>query len=128
LKNYHQGEVEYKKKQTDLARKQVVMANERTYNSWVRSGLTAVVGGLFIARFLGEGVKSILVTAIGLIFILSSIGFYIVGYWRYKQDIERIHGKEAKRSVSTRIIITTSAALIFSSILSLALIYQFYYA
>lgn len=113
-------------KQIDLTRKQVLMANERTFNSWVRSGLTAVVGGLFIARFLGEGVKSPVITAIGIIFILSSMGFYIVGYLRYKEDIERIHGKEAKRSVSTRITMTTSIALIFSSFLSLALIYQYY--
>ncbi|MGF7117319.1 YidH family protein [Methanobacterium oryzae] len=113
-------------KQIDLTRKQVLMANERTFNSWVRSGLTAVVGGLFIARFLGEGVKSPVITAIGIIFILSSMGFYIVGYLRYKEDIERVHGKEAKRSVSTRITMTTSIALIFSSILSLALIYQYY--
>lgn len=113
-------------KQIDLTRKQVLMANERTFNSWVRSGLTAVVGGLFIARFLGEGVKSPVITTIGIIFILSSMGFYIVGYLRYKEDIERVHGKEAKRSVSTRITMTTSIALIFSSVLSLALIYQFY--
>lgn len=113
-------------KQTQLARKQVVMANERTYNSWIRTGLTAVVGGLFIARFLGEGIKNPLITLIGLIFILSSIGFYLLGYWRYKEDIERIHGKEARRSVSTRITITTTIALIFSSLLSFALLYQFY--
>ncbi len=124
--NVNETEKEYEKKQTDLARKQVLMANERTFNSWVRSGLTAVVGGLFIARFLGEGVKSPVITAIGLIFILSSMGFYVVGYLRYKEDIERVHGKEAKRSVSTRITMTTSIALILSSVLSLALIYQFY--
>lgn len=114
-------------KQIDLTRKQVLMANERTFNSWIRSGLTAVVGGLFIARFLGEGVKSPIITAIGLIFIVSSMGFYIVGYLRYKEDIERVQGKESKRSVSTRIMMTTIVALIFSSVLSLALLYQFYY-
>jgi uncharacterized membrane protein YidH (DUF202 family) len=114
-------------KQIDLTRKQVLMANERTFNSWIRSGLTAVVGGLFIARFLGEGVKSPIITAIGLIFIVSSMGFYIVGYLRYKEDIERVQGKESKRSVSTRIMMTAIVALIFSSVLSLALLYQFYY-
>lgn len=45
-------------KQIDLTRKQVVIANERTYNSWIRTGLTAVVGGLFIARFLGKVKKA----------------------------------------------------------------------
>jgi uncharacterized membrane protein YidH (DUF202 family) len=120
------SKINYDEKQTELARKQVVMANERTYNSWIRTGLTAVVGGLFIARFLGEGVKHPLVTIIGIIFILSSIGFYILGYWRYKEDMERIHGKEAKRSISTRVTITTTIALIFSSVLSFALLYQFY--
>jgi uncharacterized membrane protein YidH (DUF202 family) len=55
------------------------------------------------------------------------MGFYIVGYLRYKDDIERVQGKESKRSVSTRIMMTTIVALIFSSVLSLALLYQFYY-
>lgn len=115
-------------KQIDLTRKQVLMANERTFNSWIRSGLTAVVGGLFIARFLGEGAKSPVITAIGLIFLLASMGFYIIGYLRYKEDIERVKGKQSKRSVSTRITLTTSIALIFSSLLSFALLYQFYNA
>lgn len=124
--NENNSKINYDKKQTELARKQVVMANERTCNSWIRSGLTAVVGGLFIARFLGEGVKDPLIPSIGIIFILSSIGFYSLGYWRYKEDIKRIHGKEAKRSVSTRIKLTTTIALLFSSILSMALLYQYY--
>jgi uncharacterized membrane protein YidH (DUF202 family) len=122
------NEEENAEKQTELARKQVVMANERTYNSWIRTGLTAVVGGLFIARFLGEGVKSPLITSIGIIFILSSIGFYLLGYLRYREEIKRIHGKESKRGMSTRITMTTTIALLFSSLLSLALLYQFYSA
>jgi uncharacterized membrane protein YidH (DUF202 family) len=122
------SKINYDKKQTELARKQVAMANERTYNSWIRTGLTAVVGGLFIARFLGEGVKDPVITSIGIILILSSIGFYLLGYWRYKEDMGRIHGKEAKRSISTRVTITTTIALLFSSLLSLALLYQFYSA
>lgn len=63
------------RKEVELTRKQVVMANERTFNSWIRTGLTAVVGGLFIARFIGESQKSPIVTLIGLIFVISSIGF-----------------------------------------------------
>lgn len=124
--NNNKNDVEPVKKQTELARKQVVMANERTYNSWMRTGLTAVVGGLFIARFLGEGQKSFLITAIGLVFILSSMGFYTLGYWRFKKDVERIKGKQAKKGVSNWIIISTTIALMFSAILSLALLYQFY--
>ncbi|MDD1775305.1 MAG: DUF202 domain-containing protein [Methanobacterium sp.] len=102
------------------------MANERTFNSWVRTGLTAVVGGLFVARFIGEGQKSFLVTVIGLVFILSSMGFYAVGYWRFRKDMERIKGKEIKRGVSHWVILSTSLALIFSAALSLLLIYQLY--
>lgn len=115
----------HKEKQTDLTRKQTVMANERTYNSWIRTGLTALVGGLFIARFLGEGDKSPVVTAIGIILILSSMGFYVLGYFRYKEDYERLKGKEAKRSMPKWIMFGTILALIFSAVLSLGLIYKY---
>jgi len=40
---------------TDLARQRNLLANERTFSAWLRTGLAAVIAGLGIARLLGPG-------------------------------------------------------------------------
>ena len=117
---------EKEQKRVDLSRKETVMANERTYNSWMRSGISSTVGGLFIARFLGTGQKDPILTIIGFIFVLASVWFFILGYWSYKADLERIHGKEARRSVPLSVTLIMTIGLIIGALLSLTLIILFY--
>lgn len=43
------------RERTDLARQRNLLANERTFSAWLRTGLSAMVAGLGIARLLGSG-------------------------------------------------------------------------
>lgn len=43
------------RERTDLARQRNLLANERTFSAWLRTGLSAMVAGLGIARLLRSG-------------------------------------------------------------------------
>ncbi|MEC7838462.1 MAG: DUF202 domain-containing protein [Chlamydiota bacterium] len=63
-----------------------VLANERTYAAWLRTGLTALAAGLGIEKFLGDGsvipINLIRIVSISLL-SLSTACFYLAA-WRYQ--------------------------------------------
>ena len=67
---------------TDLARQRNLLANERTFSAWVRTGLAAVVAGLGIARLLDSGEWMWMARVIGAILILTSGGIYVIAFRR----------------------------------------------
>lgn len=66
-----------------LSLDRTVLANERNYLSWVRTGLAFLAGGLAVARFMKEVMPlwALLITA-SLLILLSGLAF-LVGSWRY---------------------------------------------
>ena len=70
--------------QTNLALDRTVLANERTYAAWIRTGLAALAAGLGIAKFMTGLIPlwSILIIAAVLIGF-SSVAFLLAA-WRYR--------------------------------------------
>ncbi len=66
-----------------LALDRTVLANERTYQAWIRTGLAALISGLGINKFLNdiEPVWPLMVVTIVLIFF--SAAAFIISAWRY---------------------------------------------
>jgi putative membrane protein len=108
---------------TDLARQRNLLANERTFSAWVRTGLAAVVAGLGIARLLSAGEWMWMARVIGVILILTGGGIYVIAFRRYCQAC-RLVEQEGTRATPIWLMSILIVALILSSLLALVLLFQ----
>jgi putative membrane protein len=60
-----------------------ILANERTYAAWLRTGLASLATGLGVERFLGGVISDPVIRAISMSLLLFSIIAFILGAWRY---------------------------------------------
>ena len=61
-----------------------VLANERTYAAWVRTGLSAMATGLGAAAFLGGVISDRLIHSLSCILLLLSATCFFLAAWRYR--------------------------------------------
>ena len=108
---------------TDLARQRNLLANERTFSAWVRTGLAAVVAGLGIARLLDSGEWMWMARAIGVILILTGGGIYVIAFRRYCWACGLVE-QEGMKTTPVWLMIIVVAALLLSSLLALVLLFQ----
>jgi len=102
-----------------LALDRTVLANERTYQAWLRTGLASAAAGLGVASLSKAATPLWILLIIATILLLSSALFFWVAAWRYSHvhlrtahlDIEALSPKVAK---------TVSALLAGCSFLALA--------
>lgn len=60
-----------------------ILANERTYAAWVRTGLAALVTGLGVERFLGGVIPDPVIRAISMSLLSFCVIAFLLGAWRY---------------------------------------------
>ncbi len=66
-----------------MALDRTVLANERTFQAWIRTGLAALVSGLGVAKFLqGTMPQAVLVTVVSVLILFSTLAF-LLSAWRY---------------------------------------------
>jgi putative membrane protein len=97
-----------------------VLANERTYAAWVRTGLTALASGLGIEEFLGDGsvVPAGITRAISLILLASSGLCFFLAAWRYQHvGVRMVSTHVSGAPISLMIFLST--VLITVSLLAL---------
>ena len=71
------------------------MANERTFLSWTRQGMT--LGGLGVALVCyGEVHENFKVLAIGKTIVPAAMGVVVYSLWHYMDRAGRIHRREAR--------------------------------
>jgi len=66
-----------------LALDRTVLANERTYQAWLRTGFAALATGLGVAKFLHESMPLWMLLTISSILILFSAAAFLAAAWRY---------------------------------------------
>ncbi len=66
-----------------LALDATVLANERTFQAWIRTGLAALASGLGIAKFFSESLPLWMLLTIATILITISMGAFLLASWRY---------------------------------------------
>ncbi len=66
-----------------LALDRTILANERTYQAWLRTGMAAFGAGLGIAKFLKGYMPWLIIIIIASLLILLSAGAYLQAAWRY---------------------------------------------
>ena len=80
---------------TERAGSRTALALERTISAWVRTGITAEITGLGLAKLLGRLGMPLLTLSSGVLFILVAMGAYAfaLATWRHSHDeIARNHG------------------------------------
>lgn len=106
------------RERTDLALQRTLLANERTYSAWLRTGLTAVAAGLGIAELLESISMPGLTRGIGIILILAGMATYFVAMWRYRQTCNDLRYKELGLTPCWMLNLL-AVSLLLSTILSL---------
>ncbi len=66
-----------------LALDRTVLANERTYQAWLRTGMAAFGAGLGVAKFLKGSMPTLIIIIIASILILLSAAAFLQAAWRY---------------------------------------------
>lgn len=61
-----------------------VLANERTYAAWIRTGLAAFVTGLGAEKFLGGVIPDPFIRITSMAMFSCSILFFILALWRFR--------------------------------------------
>ncbi len=103
----------------DLAIDRTLLANERTYASWLRTGLCALTAGLAIEKFMVDVLPFWGIRIISVILILFSAFVFLVAAWRHahlrsggtSEDLPRIP-VSAARIVSVFLALCSLLALI----------------
>jgi inner membrane protein YidH len=104
---------------TGYALDRTVLANERTYAAWIRTGLTALAAGVAIERFMtgmfpGWGVRSIAVILI----LVSAVAFFVAA-WRYTHLGVRLGHADVK---TVPAVLTTAASALLIACALIALV------
>ncbi len=68
---------------TALAMDRTILANERTFQAWIRTGLSAFAAGLGVSRFLPGILPLWMLLSISSALILLAIGAFYLAAWRY---------------------------------------------
>ena len=108
----------------EQAKGSIILANERTFSAWLRTGIASELGGLAVSRFLILDLVHYrwIASAIGVIFILVDIGIYIIALISYGQTLKGIPADEKGLVMfSSHHLYLLVGALSISAILSLFL-------
>jgi len=104
---------------TSYAADRTVLANERTYAAWIRTGLAALAAGVAIEKLLVDVMAAWSVQLIALLLIVVSVIAFVIAAWRYTHlDLKfgRLDVKRVPAAVTTAI----SLLLVLCALLALA--------
>ena len=110
---------------TSLAVERNALANQRTFSAWLRTGLSSVLAGLAIVKFIGdEEIFKGYVILIGLIFVAIGIGIYILAYMTYRNAIqEQIEESRSVRRVFIILSVITMTMIMAAIMIGLLLVF-----
>ena len=103
----------------DCAEQRTLLANERTYAAWVRTGLTALAAGIAFERFIPGTIPWWSVRVIAVILILFGAACFWLALWRYRHLGNRFPHLRAV-TISPVLIAALTLLLVVASLLALA--------
>ena len=106
---------------TQWAQHRTLLSNERTFTAWLRSGISAIAGGLVVAELLGGEDGDPLAQMLGVILIVLGMGFLIQAMWRYLQ-VSTVLEAEGLPTTPRWVAITMVGGLLLGAPLVLMLI------
>lgn len=105
--------------QQRLALDRTILANERTYAAWIRTGISALIAGLAVEKFLLEAIPiwGVHIISVALI-AFSSVAFFLAS-WRYRHFLVRLEDVDVAmvplpvmRGISLVLILSAMIALV----------------
>ncbi len=102
---------------TRLAEDRTILANERTYSAWIRTGLAALGGGVAFEVALANGKAGWAVSTIAIILIAFSACAFLLGIWHYTHLGLKLRRAEI-RSLPIAVMVVVTAALCAASLLA----------
>jgi|APTNR8051073442_1049403.scaffolds.fasta_scaffold01039_14 putative membrane protein len=104
---------------TEFAEERTILASERTYAAWMRTGLTALVSGLAVVRFMREILAEWALLPVAAALLLFSLFSFAAAGWRYVHMGRRLADAEMPR-VSTALLLAATTVLALGTLVTLA--------
>jgi putative membrane protein len=79
---------DWAEERTEWAQHRTLLANERNFSAWLRTGMSAMGGGIAIAELLGGEDSHIFVRIMGIILVTLGASTCAVAFWRFNQISE----------------------------------------
>jgi putative membrane protein len=93
----------------DYSLDRTVLANERTYAAWIRTGLAALAAGVAVEKLLVGIMADWSIRSIAVILILYSGGVFALAGWRYTHLGAKLTRADVK---AAPVIVTTGASIV----------------
>jgi len=106
-------------RRTSLAKQRNILAAERTFSAWIRTGLGAVAAGLAVAKLIHRG--STLTALLGGTLIVTGTLIYIIAFHNYYHVFRFFH-REGHGARSFYLLITLIVVLCLCSAGAFALL------
>lgn len=102
-----------------LAEEQMRMAAERTYLSWIRTGLTSIGIGIAITRFIlfKNAFKQETSQWIGELLIIWGTGIFVFAFMSYRKSYKKLKLFKVEKHPLFPLFITTAILIVLSLIL-----------
>ncbi len=118
MANKNNGQNENPPDQLRLALDRTILANERTYAAWIRTGISALIAGLAVEKFLLEAIPIWGVHMISIALItFSGVAFFLAA-WRYRHFLVRLEDVDVTM-VPLPVMRGISLALIISALIAI---------
>ena len=109
-----------------LSIERTILSNTRTYSAWVRTGLSLVLAGFGIVKFLGNNDDyQAFVSLIGILFVLLGIAVYIYAYKSYKQSYMNLEKENERRIALLKPTLFLTTGLVVTAVFVIALLILF---
>lgn len=119
-----EGQMDLARQRTELAIQRNVMAIERTFSAWIRTGVSSVLAGLAIVKFIGErDAVHFYVILIGVIFVSAGILIYMLAYLNFKKSLDQMEHSTKSLSRLPRFLFFITLGMVTSAVLILLLLF-----
>ena len=108
---------------TTLAMQRNIMANERTFSAWLRTGLALIVAAIALPRIIHFVNWDWTIKLVGIIFIIIAAVIFGVAYWRYEAENKKLMCTGAIMT-PTWIIKILTILLMATAIVSVAMLFH----
>lgn len=107
-----------------LAQKRTVLANQRTFSAWLRTGLSAEVAGIGIAKLLESPRFNVVATAIGLVFITIGAAAYAIALWNYRRECRSLAREGVCVGLPVWVLTLLVALFLLSVLLAISVLFM----
>ena len=108
---------------TDEAVRRTLLAEQRTYSAWIRTGLAAAATGFAVFKLLGDEKTENVSRLVAVVLIVAGAVMFVVAFWAYRGALAKLNAG-VSGGVPVWILGLISTALFTCCALCLILVFQ----